>query len=350
MKVKLKYLILAGITICLAVACSEKFSIPEPKQEICFSPRVPKAKSFVANSADETFRNKGINVYAGKVDASGNHQRIINGCRFNYSNSTLKWEHNPEDAHEFNHYWSPACTHNFYAIYPYRTPGQDDSYKFLESHPHGVVMNNISTGTDANGNGKCEDIMFGYKSEYFELGMDMDSVRFEMQHACSALSIFIRNASDYKIISVDNLTVTGLNDYADSLKLSENGELIWGNLSDKDTNNFQIISWDNSSVGINTQDLSYYEVFGPVLIIPQDMAKLSNDVVLNFSVKFKDLDDPKVYSIKISDIQISGTSALDAYKYKQGVHYRYNLDITSTKIYCSVSIVDWIEDEMIELN
>lgn len=330
---------------------------PRPQtQKIEFDLSVAWTKTFVPNESDITFRSTGINIYAGKYagrdgsEASA-HSELIPGCRFLYQDGS--WSHftvTDPAVHPVDHYWSPGCTHNFYAIYPYKDPDGEEAYHFLDTHPHSVVLkgtktgdtySGINTGTDDSGAGKCEDIMFAFKSEYFEIGMTMDPVQLQMQHACAAISIKVNNASDNEIASVSGLTITGLYDKAESLTLGENGSMTWGTLSDSSENKFKLTSKTlNLAIGSQT------ELFGPVLLIPQDMASL--DVILNFTAYFYG-STKKEYSIELSAIPLPGVSAADAYRLQPGVHYNYNLDITSTNIYCSVSIVDWIEDEIIEL-
>jgi hypothetical protein len=51
----------------------------------------------------------------------------------------------------------------------------------------------------------------------------------------------------------------------------------------------------------------------------------------------------------LSDISLPNGSAQDNYKFLPGKHYKYNLDITGSAIRFEVSIINWIEDDPIDL-
>ena len=97
-----------------------------------------------------------------------------------------------------------------------------------------------------------------------------------------------------------------------------------------------------------------YVVWGrQEIVIPQNInavASGKDKLYLHFSVTFQGNNTPTQYTICLADIPLTGQKPEYLKTWLPGKNYVYNLNVTSDYITCSVSVVDWIEDDMIDLN
>ena len=70
---------------------------------------------------------------------------------------------------------------------------------------------------------------------------------------------------------------------------------------------------------------------------------------LSLSVDFEGMATPAVFTVCLADIELDEQEALYKKTYLPGKRYEYNLNVTSDYITCSVDLVEWTDDDMIDL-
>lgn len=268
-------------------------------------------------------------------------------------------------------YWSPSAKHYFFALYPY-FDDSDDTYDLgivyernKEEECIDIKGSNgdLYTGqyVGSAGLSTSPDILYGMSlhSELFDVSTVPEKVSFDMKHAFAAICFRIKNVSEYDISSLspgsgDMIRVTGLYNASTSLSLSADGAVwpvsVTGDDKIYTSSDFEF-RLDEISPGADSWSTGEYypsenEAWYTALVIPQDFSSLT--VSLEFSVKFSEGTD-KTYSLTLSDYPV-GSTAGTRYVYQAGNKYVYELSISGTAIACQVNVVDWIEDEFIELN
>ena len=323
-----------GAIALLAPSCSKVSSYEQVRIE--FAPMVA-TKSFVASEEDATFRTNGFSIFAWKANGNGETKKIFDttegtthhGAKVSYNDS--KWDYSGDE------YWSPMSTHHFMAVYPYKESGYSAEF---DSNTGDIT---VQVGTVSAGNGALPDIMYSSCERFYQIGDPITPVALEFHHACAAMTIRVRNGSEFKINGISNITISKIN-RSGSLTLTSDGA-IWSDAVTGDP-----ITLNYSGGTIQSGSLEYKDILDSEMIIPQDFTSATgeNEIVLNFTVDFESTDD-KTYSIILSDISLSNGSAQDNYKFLPGKHYKYNLDITGSAIRFEVSIINWIEDDPIDL-
>lgn len=323
-----------GAIALLAPSCSKVSSYEQVRIE--FAPMVA-TKSFVASEEDATFRTNGFSIFAWKANGNGETKKIFDategaahpGAKVYYDEG--KWKYSG------NEYWSPMSTHYFMAVYPYKESG----YSATFDSTTGDIS--VPVGTVSAGNGKLPDIMYSSCERFYQIGDPITPVALEFHHACAAMTIRVRNGSEFKINGISNITISKIN-RSGSLTLTSDGA-IWSDAATGDP-----ITLNYSGGTIESGSLEYKDILDSEMIIPQDFTSATgeNEIVLKFTVDFESTDD-KTYSIILSDISLPNGSAQDNYKFLPGKHYKYNLDITGSAIRFEVSIINWIEDDPIDL-
>ncbi len=323
-----------GAIALLAPSCSKVSSYEQVRIE--FAPMVA-TKSFVASEEDATFRTNGFSVFAWKANGNGETKKIFDategaahpGAKVSYNDG--KWDYSGDE------YWSPMSTHHFMAVYPYKESG----YSATFDSTTGDIS--VPVGTVSAGNGALPDIMYSSCERFYQIGDPITPVALEFHHACAAMTIRVRNGSEFKINGISGITISKLNRTA-TLSLTSD-DAIWSDAATGDP-----ITLTYSGGEIESGSLEYKDILDSEMIIPQDFTSATgeNEIVLNFTVDFESTDD-KTYSIILSDISLPNGSAQDNYKFLPGKHYKYNLDITGSAIRFEVSIINWIEDDPIDL-
>lgn len=242
------------------------------------------------------------------------------------------------------YYWTPGAGHEFFAVYPGGLGyAIDDSGKTLN------VTGKVQAGTDDSGNNILKDILYDIAlyDEPYVPGSNPGKIKFDLKHACSAISFTINNLSGKNITSVTaaggsgNVEITGLYDE--------------GGLSFSMAEGLPTAQWSGLADGASTLTLPAMTVTSPdvwshgterawdtLILIPQNFASLK--VQMSFRVTYEG-GTYDTYEVTLSDIRTGGSG----YEYQAGKHYKYKIDITNQDIMCYVAIVPWIEDETIVL-
>lgn len=255
-----------------------------------------------------------------------------------------------DGTYEGEYYWTPGAGHEFFAAYSeglsYAIDATGKTLNVTGTGPEGKVQ----AGTDDDGNNILKDILYDialYDEPYVPGESDPGKIKFDLKHACSAISFSINNLSGKNITSVaaaggsGNVEITGLYDE--------------GGLSFSMAEGVPTAQWSSLAQGTATLTLPALTVTSPdvwshgtekpwdtLVIIPQNFASL--EVQMGFMVTYEGGSND-TYEVTLSDIKTGGSG----YEYQAGKHYKYKIDITNQDIMCYVDIVPWIEDETIVL-
>lgn len=357
--------------LCFVIisACSKQSPADDVGGAIAFSePTVGQTKSALIRETVQM--QSGINELAYSVFASRyipsqggsitTHEQFMDNVKVHTTLTDgvagTEWSYDMDSNTDGNQsvYWTIGAAHKFFAAYPYYDESSDDydggvSYEIDEekhalkvTKPNKVTKANdpIITGLDNSGKNICPDILYGtilYDKPYSILDKT-DKVRFDLNHALAAVSFKITNGmTNQSITSIEDMSMTGIMNSADQLYLSEDGAE-WPAWEELETDNSASFNFPDIT-GISLTSGQSSDLY-TALVIPQNFAQY----VIDFTFKVKGVK----YEIKLSDYKV-GTGA-DLFAYISGNHYIYNFDVTSTDITCTLSVVPWIADEIIELN
>lgn len=280
----------------------------------------------------------GFAVYASRYNAEG----YVDNNFFNNVSVAQ------DGTYEGEYYWTPGAGHEFFAVYPkdlnYALDATGKILSVAGTGPDGKVQ----AGTDGSGNNILKDILYDIAlyDEPYVPGSNPGKIKFDLKHACSAISFSINNLSGKEIISITafggngNVEIAGLYDegnlgfsIADGLPAAR-----WSSLTDGE----KILMLPAISVN-NPDEWSHgtERSWDTLILIPQNFA--SRKVQMSFRVTYKGYTYD-TYEVTLSDIRTGG-----GYEYQAGKHYKYKIDITNQDIMCYVNIVPWIEDETIVL-
>lgn len=282
---------------------------------------------------------------------------VVYASRYNDEHVDNKFFENVKVAqdgtYDGEYYWTPGAGHEFFAVYPgglgYAIDATGKTLEVAGTGPEGKVQ----AGTDGSGNNILKDILYDialYDEPYVPGagGSDHGKIKFDLKHACSAISFTINNLSGKNITSVTaaggsgNVEITGLYDE--------------GGLSFSMAEGLPTAQWSGLTDGASTLNLPAMTVTSPdvwshgterawdtLILIPQNFASL--EVQMSFRVTYEGGTSYDKYDVTLSDIRTGGSG----YEYQAGKHYKYKIDITNQDIMCYVTIVPWIEDETIVL-
>mgnify|MGYP003291597517 CR=1 FL=1 len=273
---------------------------------------------------------------------------------------------------DYKYHWSPGASHKFFGIYPYCDPSAAPlTYKVNTTsraiEVYGKAKDDtetgyhpIKTGVEEGG---CPDILFSVVSydEPFDLMSDPGPVVFNMRHAGAVVTLNVINKSDYVITgisgslkgapAVDPATVLpGLYDTAQKVVIDTESStpVVWEYLGLG--NGSFVFHHDNLNLAVGSTHAQAFQE----IVIPQNINAVAPDtkdkLYLHFSVTFNGNSDPSSYTICLADIPLTGQKPEYLKTWLPGKNYVYNLNITSDYITCGVSVVDWVEDDMIDLN
>lgn len=270
---------------------------------------------------------------------------------------------------EHMYHWSPGASHKFFGIYPYCGTASDPlTYQVnISSRALEVYGKANKTGYDpiktGVAQGGCPDILFSVVSydEPFDLMSDPGPVVFNMRHAGAVVTLNVINKSDYEITNVSGslkgapavapaTVLPGLYDTAQKVVIDTESStpVVWEGLGLGDG------TFRFSHPGLNLAVGGKKENAFQEIVIPQNINAVVPDekdkLYLHFSVTFQDNPNPSSYTISLADIPLTGQKPEYLKTWLPGKNYVYNLNVTSDYITCSVSVVDWIEDDMIDLN
>lgn len=281
----------------------------------------------------------GFAVYASRYNAEG----YVDNNFFNNVSVAQ------DGTYEGEYYWTPGAGHEFFAVYPrdlnYALDATGKILSVAGTGPDGKVQ----AGTDGSGNNILKDILYDIAlyDEPYVPGSNPGKIKFDLKHACSAISFIINNLSGKRITSVTafngsgNVEITGLYDE--------------GNLNFSIVDGLPAAGWSSLADGVMSLTLPAMTVTYPdvwshgtertwdtLILIPQNFASLT--VQMSFRVTYEGYTYD-TYEVTLSDIRTGG----GGYEYQAGKHYKYKIDITNQDIMCYVNIVPWIEDETIVL-
>ena len=373
------------------LSCREKIERPDSVPDaISFAvPGVAETKSILIEDADDLVIGNGqlgYSVFAARYIPSEtggitDHEQFMTNVKVSSADNGSTWIYDADQTQEGvqKFYWSPGAIHKFFAVYPYFDPvvGNDQydlgltyaineevhalqvtgKHLVTEATPvadgesnEPVVAKLICTGIDNEGKNLCPDILYGvqFYSEPYSVSENRKPVKFTLNHALSAVSFQIRNASEYDITMVETQAITGFKNASEYVRLSDDGP-VWGPLHTVSEHTFSV-------PGINSKLSSgqYYapsgsEYWYTALVIPQNFGAYNESPSFTFTVKMDSVTDVKTFTINFKDYQLHST-AEQAYSFLPGYRYVYTFNITASKILCDVSIVPWINDDPIHLN
>ena len=174
-----------------------------------------------------------------------------------------------------------------------------------------------------------------------------------MKHVFSSVKLNLINRSDYKITAVSGKisgsdgTLPGLYDAVTGLVINADETIQWNDLQ---------IAADPGTFSFEHTDMNLLQgaetaVFEE-LVIPQNIntsaAGVKDRMHLRLSVTFETMDSAE-FTVCLADIELSEQDAQYKKTYLPGKRYEYNLNVTSDYITCSVDLVEWTDDDMIDL-
>lgn len=322
------------IVVCMAVmtllSCSREEHTPDdPVAAISFESPSVLTKSLVESVSD---LEGGFGVYASRYTAAYTASDFI-------SNLNVA----KDGSYTGAYYWAPGASHLFFAVYPWADPESD------------VVDNGVSYEMDPATRKRIDvnytdltDILYDAVlfEDPFVPGSRPGKIKFDLKHACSAISFCVNNLSGKNIKSItktgslDDVSIDGLNTKGDLSIVLQDGEAaaVWENVS---TGNSLVLPAINI-VGDDTWPDGEQRDWHTHIIIPQNYAAL--EVSMSFRIDYEN-NDYYTFTVNLSDIKTEA----GGYEYHAGKHYKYKIDITNQDIMCYVNIVPWVEDDTIIL-
>lgn len=316
--------------LILAVSCSKvKADRTQEEDMIVFDAPSITTKSLVEDVLD---LNGGFAVYASRYNSDYVDYDFMTNLNVAQ-----------DGTYSGKYYWAPGASHVFFALYPWYDADSDE------------VDKGVSYQTDATGKkivvditGTLTDILYDMAifSDPFVPGSAVEKIKFNLKHACSAISFSINNLSGKSIKSIsmtgnsDDVQISGLNVKGDLSIVEHDGsaEVVWENLETGGSLYLPFINVDDSNPWVHGQQRDWHTE----IIVPQNYVSL--DVNMQFRIDYEGGSYDE-YAIVLSDIRTGD----GGYEYLAGRHYRYNIDITNNDIMCYVKVVPWIEDETIVL-
>lgn len=337
--------ILMSLSLLLMLSCSREDAPVDMAQEaILFASPGIETRALVNDLYE---MEDGFSVYASRYT-----QAYMDAGFFNNVKVSRAGEYEGE------YFWTPGASHEFFSVYPYYDEVSDEYDDGLEYEMDGTGKTlkvigsgsngELYSGTDNNGQNLLKDILYDvalYEAPFIPGQSDFGKIKFNLKHACSAISFSINNLYGENISSVSltsgNIEITGLDDTG-LLAISADGGISakWEGLADSQEKHLYLPSV--TVIGTDVWKHGEERDWHTAVIIPQDFT--SKTVSLSFDINFAN-NDRRQYAVTLSDVKVGGGN----YKYLPGKHYKYRFDITNTNIMCYVTIVDWIEDEPIKL-
>ena len=342
--------IFMSLTLLALISCNKVVRPSDDSERIEFGiPMLEGTKAAFKESADDLAED-GFSVFAIKYTEDSEVMRFMNNVKVSRTDGV--WDYDGA------YYWSPMAYHSFYAFYPY-CDGIVGDYKYESSVENANLVitpksGPIRTGTNAD----VTDILYGissYMAAPFDVSQPVDKVVFIMKHVFSSVKLNLINRSDYKITAVSGKisgsdgTLPGLYDACDSLVINADETIQWNDLQ---------IAADPGAFSFEHTDMNLLQgaetaVFEE-LVIPQNIntsaAGVKDRMHLRLSVTFAtEPADTAEFTVCLADIELSEQDAQYKKTYLPGKRYEYNLNVTSDYITCSVDLVEWTDDDMIDL-
>lgn len=342
--------IFMSLTLLALISCNKVVRPSDDSERIEFGiPMLEGTKAAFKESADD-LADVGFSVFAIKYTEDSEVMRFMNNVKVSRTDGV--WDYDGV------YYWSPMAYHSFYAFYPYCNEVEGDYiYESSVENANLVITPKsglIRTGTNAD----VTDILYGISSFMpapFDVSQPVDKVVFIMKHVFSSVKLNLINRSDYKITAVSGKisgsdgTLPGLYDAVTGLVINADETIQWNDLQAA-TGPKAEFSFNHT--GMNLLQGAETAVFEE-LVIPQNIntsaAGVKDRMHLRLSVTFEGMATPAVFTVCLADIELDEQEALYKKTYLPGKRYEYNLNVTSDYITCSVDLVEWTDDDMIDL-
>lgn len=348
---KFRKYIFISLTLLVLGACKKDVRPSEEHSErIEFGiPLLEETKAAFKESADDLA--DGFSVFAIKYTEDSDTIRFMNNVKVSRTDGVWNYEG--------AYYWSPMAYHSFYAFYPY-CDGTVGDYIYGSSVENANLVITpkdglIRTGTNTGG---VTDILYGFSSFMstpFDVSQPVEKVVFTMKHVFSSVKLNLINRSDYKITAVSGSitgsdgTLPGLYDAVSGLVINADETIQWNDLQIAAD---PVAEFSFNHTGMNLLQGDETAVFEE-LVIPQNIntsvAGVKDRMHLSLSVDFGGMATPAVFTVCLADIELDEQEALYKKTYLPGKRYEYNLNVTSDYITCSVDLVEWTDDDMIDL-
>lgn len=377
------YILMAVLS---AVSCRKEPVVQPAPEEISFAaPAVAETKSVLITDVAGMVSGENERAYSvfasryipGPDGSITRHQKFMNDVKV-YSRKTddlwspWQYDSDPQTDGVQHVFWSPGAIHKFFAIYPYYDSSNDlydlgISYSIDEEKHALKVTGKHDAGnsqkliicTGHNGNELCPDILYGVRAftDPYQVGENRDAVNFTMQHALSAVSFELRNASVYDITKIQTQFMTGFANASDHVWVSERGaEWATPRTVEDDDHKFKVPDFTAGNIAPGQYHKTEGDYWCTMLMIPQNFGTYASSPSFTFTVTLDTdntgdsaKDETKNYTINFQDYAVNSV-AEHAYTYLPGYHYVYTFNVTAKNITCDVNIVPWVEDEYIELN
>ena len=383
------------------LSCREKIEHHDPVPEaISFAvPGVAQTKSVLIEDESQLVIGNvdlGYSVFDARyipseAGAITHHEQFMQNVKVSSTDNGSTWGYDadPKTDGVQQFYWSPGAIHNFFAVYPYfeeedkNDETDNDVYDLglsyaINEDVHALQVTGkhpvteatliaedepeddsesapeylICTGVDEEGKNLCPDILYGvqFYGEPYSVSENREAVKFTLNHALSAVSFKIRNASEYNITNVEARNITGFKNASEYVRLSDGGP-VWGPLYLVQEHTFDV-----PDISSTISHGSYYTASGSdywntALMIPQNFGSQATSPSFTFTVTFDQnaSNSTKTYTINFKDYQVH-SNAEHAFTFLPGYRYVYTFNVTSKIISCNVEVKPWIDDEPIKLN
>ena len=337
--------IFMSLTLLALISCNKVVRPSDDSERIEFGiPMLEGTKAAFKESADD-LADVGFSVFAIKYTEDSEVMRFMNNVKVSRTDGV--WDYDGA------YYWSPMAYHSFYAFYPYCDEGEGD-YNYESSVENANLVITPKSGLIRTGTNDVTDILYGISSFMaapFDVSQPVDKVVFIMKHVFSSVKLNLINRSDYKITAVSGKisgsdgTLPGLYDAVTGLVINADETIQW-NYADP------VAEFSFKHTGMNLLQGDETAVFEE-LVIPQNIntsaAGVKDRMHLHLSVTFETVADPAEFTVCLADIELSEQDAQYKKTYLPGKRYEYNLNVTSDYITCSVDLVEWTDDDMIDL-
>lgn len=337
--------IFMSLTLLALISCNKVVRPSDDSERIEFGiPMLEGTKAAFKESADD-LADVGFSVFAIKYTEDSEVMRFMNNVKVSRTDGV--WDYDGD------YYWSPMAYHSFYAFYPYCNE-VDGDYIYESSVENANLVITSKSGLIRTGTNDVTDILYGISSFMaapFDVSQPVDKVVFIMKHVFSSVKLNLINRSDYKITAVSGKisgsdgTLPGLYDAVTGLVINADETIQWNYLD-------PVAEFSFKHTGMNLLQGDETAVFEE-LVIPQNIntsvAGKKDRMHLHLSVTFEGMATPAVFTVCLADIELDEQEALYKKTYLPGKRYEYNLNVTSDYITCSVDLVEWTDDDMIDL-
>jgi len=330
MKNRLYIFLTISVAIVLSMGCTkEQRGEENGSNAISFSCVATKA---LVDNVD-ALRSSGVCVYGFETDAKSVSSTIFSKEPLSYSAGDGKWSYTGASK-----YWTPGSNYHFIGLYP-----KDKNYS---NSGNVVTLSNYSISQYSYGS--QEDLMAGCTYREFVKSstgsFDKSDVVLPMSHYLSAVVFKVRDAASDGTISISDVYLTGLY-VSGSCEITPNESAdgytpVWTTSGDRLASNSRIYTGDTTISGISVGDTEYDLFKEKLLVIPQSV---SSDIVLRLKVT---PGDGSGVTYKVLNLNSVGTIT----SWQPGKKYTYIANVTDQQITFKLSVNDWNEEEVIDIN